>query len=241
VASKRLFSILGLSILGACSSGPVVVQVEEVPTTVERPNYVSGEWMGLRDGVVVVQRRKQLSEELRKLQNEVFGLEDEIYGSRAYGSPGLYGVLKKCRNFLADKRIGGSGKLNPMEAVERPTEQEKDFKFGIDDKGNLLAVDEEVLVDRISRFRGFRSVLTDRRSHFEQQIDICDQDYRTALVDHGMNPDDTMAKAGWVHIPQVGTRVWMATKTPTNDPEELLRRARLARAPDEVPVEVSRE
>jgi hypothetical protein len=177
--------------------------------------------------VVVVQRKQMLNEELRKLQNDVYGLEDEVYGNRKYGSPGLYGNLKACRQKLADKRLGGTGKLTRMEPIDRPTEKEKDFKVGIDEKGQLVAVSEEVLAERIERFKGYQKVLQDRRDQFEQAIDICDQDYKTALVNNGMNPADTKAEGEWVMDAQKGYRVWRAKRAPTDDPEELARRKAL--------------
>jgi len=68
-----------------------------------------------------------ISEEMIVLQNEVHTLEDRVYGNPAFGSPGLYGVLKDCRETLVDKVHGGDGRFTWIETIERVIANEKDI------------------------------------------------------------------------------------------------------------------
>lgn len=172
---SRMFSVLfcgALLFLGACSHNPN--KAKNVDTKMEKTDEVRrDEKVGVKDGNMVVQKKVLMSEELRRLQNEVFELEDRVYGNRKYGSLGLYGVLKECRKDLSDKKNGGNGKLIWTEPIDRVTDKEDEFKIGIDEKDKIVAVSEEFLTDRIERFRGYKNILQKREDEYQEKIDIC--------------------------------------------------------------------
>ena len=56
----------------------------------------------------------------------------------------------------------------------------------------------------------------------EDELEVCENDYNVALVNYGLNPADTKAQGEWVT--KNGTRVWVAKKKTSDDPEELARR-----------------
>jgi hypothetical protein len=162
---------LALALVG-CAGSPH--RAEKVKTDLDKVEAVNGDTVvGVKDGNMVVQRKVMMSEELRRLQNEVYGLEDKVYGNRQYGSLGLYGVLKQCRLELADKKNGGDGKMVWTEPIERVTEKEEALKIGYDEKEKLVGVSEEFLKDRIERFRQHRNVLEKRQDEYEEKISIC--------------------------------------------------------------------
>ncbi len=163
----------GLSgLVAGCSSNPH--KAEKIETKIEKSDQISGDTkLGVKDGNMVVQRKVMMNEELRTLQNDVYELEDRVYGNRKYGSLGLYGVLRDCRTQLADKDNGGSGKLQWTEPVDRVTDKEDDFKIGLDEKEKLVGVSEEMLKDRIERFRNYKSVLQKRQDEYEEKVSIC--------------------------------------------------------------------
>ena len=86
----------------ACASNPN--KAKEIETKMERPEQISGDTaLGVnKDGNMIVQKKVMMNEELRKLQYEVYELEDRVYGNRKYGSLGLYGVLRDCKLQLSD-------------------------------------------------------------------------------------------------------------------------------------------
>ncbi len=171
-----LMLALGLLVsLTGCSSNPH--KAEEIETKIENKGQLSGDTqLGVKDGNMVVQRKVLMSEELRRLQNEVFELEDRVYGSRKYGSKGLYGVLKDCRADLSSKALGGNGKLTFTEPIDRVTDKEEEFKIGLDEKQELVGVSEEFLKDRIERFKKYKVVLQKRQDEYEEKVDICKND-----------------------------------------------------------------
>jgi hypothetical protein len=115
---------------------------------------------------------------MRRLQYEVFELEDRVYGNRKYGSQGLYGVLKSCRSELSDPKHGGDGKLMWTEPIDRVTDKEDEFNIGLDEKAKLVGVSEEYLKDRITRFRDYRNVLHKRQDEYEDKVAICKAELR---------------------------------------------------------------
>lgn len=174
ISSKILLIPVAVIAVGltACSSNPH--KAEKIETEMEKNQSVSGDTsVGIKDGNMVVQKKVMMNEELRRIQNDVHELEDRVYGNRNYGSLGLYGVLKKCKADMADKKNGGEGKLIWTEPMDRVTDKEDEFKIGLDEKDKLVGVSEEFLKDRIVRFRGYRGVLEKRQDEYEEKLSIC--------------------------------------------------------------------
>ncbi len=175
----RILSLTLLSVvsLAGCKSNPN--KAEKIDTKLDRAQGVSaGENIGVKDGNMVVQKKVAMNEELRKLQYEVFEMEDRVYGNRKYGSKGLYGALKSCREELVSKKYGGTGKLMWTEPADRITDKEDEFNIGLDEKEKIVGVSEEFLKDRISRFVGYRQTLTKRQDEYEEKLEICDADLK---------------------------------------------------------------
>ncbi len=213
-----IFAVIGL---GACASKH---KAEERDTRLDRSQSVNGNTVGLdKDGKVLVQTKVHLAESLRTLEKDVYALENDVYGNERYGTRGIHGVLKDCEKKLADPRIGGSGKLKPIEAPDRVTAKEDDLKFVIDENGQLVGITEEKLRDRIERFRGYKKVLASRKAELSTDIEICEQKHKEALIARGLSPEDGEAKGEWVTGPQ-GYKVWRAKKKATENPEELAKR-----------------
>lgn len=179
---KIAFLLLSVMVflLGACSSPH---KAKKLDTEFERSQNVQGEEVGIKDGKLVVQRKIELAERLRRLQNDVYELEDRVYGNRKFGSKGLYGVLKDCKIKTASRELGGDGKLRWMEKIERVTDIEDDFELGIDEKDQLVAVKEEFLKDRIKRFKKHRKTLQSRQDEYEENLDICKADLASKQYD----------------------------------------------------------
>lgn len=156
----------------ACTTNPN--KAKDIETKLENTSAINGETtLGVKDGYMVVQKKVLMNEELRKLQYEVYELEDRVYGNRKYGSLGLYGVLRDCKLQLSDTKNGGDGKLKWTEPIDRVTDKEEEFKIGIDEEKKLVGVSEEFLADRIKRFKSYQSVLNKREDEYEEKVAIC--------------------------------------------------------------------
>jgi hypothetical protein len=176
MAKLRVLFLTGLmsslAIVG-CRSNPH--KAEKIKTDMEKSSDVGGgEKVGVKNGDMIVQKKVQMNEELRRLQYEVFELEDRVYGNRKYGSKGLYGALKQCREESVSKKYGGDGKLMWTEPVDRVTDKEDDFNIGIDEKDKIVGVSEEFLKDRIARFKKYKTTLEKRQDEYEEKLEICD-------------------------------------------------------------------
>ncbi len=184
---KKILVLTSLAIaLLACSSNPH--KAEKIETNMEKRQEISGDTaLGVKDGNMVVQRKVEMAEELRKLQIEVYSLEDRVYGNRNYGSLGLYGVLRQCRADLADKKNGGDGKLVWTEPIDRVTSKEEDFTIGVDEKDNIVGVKEEFLKDRIQRFRTYRNTLEKRQDEYEDKVAICKAELKSRKFEAAKN------------------------------------------------------
>lgn len=173
----RWLALSATSLLLACAHNPN--KAEKIDTQLEREQDLVGEKVGVKDGNVVVQKKVEMAEELRRLQYEVYSLEDRVYGNRKYGSKGLYGALKSCRAKVSSKDVGGDGKLQWTEPMERVTDKEDEFKFGIDEKDKIVGVSEEFINDRLTRFRGYKSTLQKRQDEYEDKLEICEAALRS--------------------------------------------------------------
>ncbi|MCJ8275247.1 MAG: hypothetical protein HRT44_05360 [Bdellovibrionales bacterium] len=156
-----------------CSTNPH--KAEEIDTSMEKEKALNDEQsIGVKEGNLVYQKKVDMAEELRRLQINVYSLEDRVYGNRKYGSSGLYGVLKKCRSEVVSPENGGDGKLMWTEPMDRVTDKEDEFKIGYNDKDQIVGVSQEFLKDRIARFKKYKNVLQKREDEYKDKVDICE-------------------------------------------------------------------
>jgi hypothetical protein len=181
---KHKIFIVSLALIGlaGCKSNPN--KAEPIETNLERPNTVTGgEKVGLKNGEMVVLDKVQIAEKLRDVQNQVYALEDRVYGMRKFGSLGLYGELKACRRKLASRQLGGTGSMVWTEPLDRITDKEDDLKIGLDEQKDLVGVSQEYLRDRLSRFQGYKMILQKRNDEFEEKIEECKTDVANKKMD----------------------------------------------------------
>ena len=155
-------------------------KAEKLDTTLKKEQDLgANEKIGVKNGNMIVQKKVQMNEELRRLQYEVYELEDRVFGNRKYGGKGLYGALKGCREESVSKKLGGDGKLVWTEPADRVTDREDEFNVGLDEKDKIVAISEEFLRDRLSRFQKYRQILLKRQDEYEEKLEICDADLKS--------------------------------------------------------------
>jgi hypothetical protein len=168
--------------LGACASNPN--KAENISTNMRHDEVVSGDLhIGIKNGDLVAQRKVVIAEDLRDLQIAVYEMEDHVYGNEKYGNRGIYGVLKDCRKDLSNKANGGDGHLTFIEPIDRVAEQDNELNIGLDERDKLIGVTEEYLKDRISRFRGYKKLLSKRQDDLQQKLDVCDAELKSRQYD----------------------------------------------------------
>jgi len=175
----KVFGLVAISslVVTACSHNPN--KAEKVDTTLKNQSSLSpDESVGVKNGDMVVQKKVAMNDELRRLQYEVYELEDRIYGNKKYGSKGLYGALKDCKAESVSKKYGGNGKLTFTEPIDRVTEKEDEWNVGIDEHDKIVGVSEEFLKDRLARFQKYRQTYLKRQGEYEEKLEICDADLK---------------------------------------------------------------
>lgn len=188
-----VLSVFLLSFVG-CKSNPN--KAEKIDTTMQQSERVSGsQAVGVKKDEMVVMDKVQMSEKLRDLQNKVYSLEDQVYGTRKLGSLGLYGELKSCQRKLASRQFGGSGTMVWSEPLDRVTDKEDELKMGLDEKKNLVGVSEEFLIARVQRFTGYKTILQKRADDFQDRIETCKSQLATKEMDSSQ-PTKVMVEQG---------------------------------------------
>lgn len=214
------FFVMLLALLAGCSSAKVTDKLEEEYKT---QTGTDGEKVGLKNDKIMIQKRVYLEEQLAVLNSEVEDLQHTIYGKSKTDPGGVWDALNRCRKRLADPRVGGDGNPPAMEKWEQVAKLESQYEHTVRDDKNVIAVTEEALNDRIARLSKAKNILNTKYDSFKDKLDTCEHKYQTALVQHGLNPNDTEASGEWVQGPN-GYKVWRMKRGATKDPEELMRR-----------------
>jgi hypothetical protein len=164
---KILLFIFAAGLLNSCANRNKADVIE----TNDRP-------VGVRDNQFVVQDKKNLSEALRSLREEVRELEDRVYGTRQYKTYGLWGKLRDCRSQMTEDQ---KSKFD-VGPVERPSDKEyilnwkdnSDAKAGVDSKtGQLIAFSEADLDDTIQRLNKIKSKLEEKEDEISEKLSRC--------------------------------------------------------------------
>lgn len=158
---RYLILLLALS---ACASNPN--KAEKLDTSISHSRDVSsGQVLGVKNGNMVVQKKVLMNEELRRIQIESYDLESTVYGGNKYwGRRGLYGVLEECYLKLE----------KPMAERREYVIPDEDYtQVGLDDGNSIIGVEEEYLKDRITRFKTYKKVLSDREYEYGTKIKQC--------------------------------------------------------------------
>ena len=218
---RNFLFILGIAaVVVGCASGPKTA--DKFDEDLNTATSDGKEKVGIVDGKVVIQKRQYLDEQLAKFRRDTDDLQNDIFGESVKYPGGLWFGLKDCRQRLSDPRIGGNGIPEPMERWERVMDREMLTEYKVKGK-EVIVVKQENLDDRINAYKKGKRILESQYQGFKRKLNICEQKYRTALVQHGLNPDDTKASGQWVEGPN-GYKVWKMVNPATKDPEELMRR-----------------
>lgn len=227
---KRFVTVgisVSLFLVCACSSKEKVdvstAQPEKFDKALNSTTGDTNEKVGVKNDTVRVQKIVYLEEQLAKTQGEITDLENAIYGQSKTYPGGMYLSLKQCRSKLSDKRLGGNGVSEPMEKWQKISQKDPDYNYRVDHNNNVVAVAEEDLSTRIGNLRKLQGMLNDSYDAFREKVDNCNERYKTALIDHGMNPADAEAQGEWVDGPS-GYKVWKMRRPASVDPEELMKR-----------------
>lgn len=164
--------LIGLTmVVTGCKSNPNKAEV--LTTKTDKEDVVaSGERVGIdKSGDMVYQKKVMIADEVRKLQDDVYDLEDKVYGTRRYGTKGLYGKYADC---LRQAKPEIKTTLPKIDKLDRWSDKDEDIKVGIDpDKDKLAAITEEKLKDRLAKFQEYRRILQQKQDEYSDNLQTC--------------------------------------------------------------------
>jgi hypothetical protein len=170
--SLVLFAAVGL--MSACASNPN--KAEKIETKIENTEEIgAGRSLGVNQNKeMITQKKVKLSEYLRTLQYEVYGLEKTIYGDDETGNKGKWGVLEDCRMTLNSAQMDGNGTYFKMPEKARLTVGDGMVqKIGLDENNQLVGISEDYLKNRIQKFENFKTTYESRKDWYDTQLKIC--------------------------------------------------------------------
>lgn len=169
--SQIVIMIIAALIVMTCVSCANPHKAEYIDTTIEQKSKVSfDQYIGVKDGNMIVQKKVLMSEELRLLQNSTHELEAKVYGGpRYFDNNGLHGVLRQCYFKTAET----DGQIKLPEKREYVIPEMEYTSMGLDEQDKIVGLSEEYLKDRIKRFLSYKKILTEREQEYEDKISIC--------------------------------------------------------------------
>ena len=209
----------GLIILMAtthCSHDEHVPQ--EIDDKIEKKGETSNGDIGInKDGQVIIQTETDAAAKLKIEQFKNQNLEDQL------GQAHL--KLKRCREDLADPRLGGDGSVTDLPEIDglKSTSEAKE-EFGLDEKGNLKFVKREFYLERLKREVKYQKSLSQMLKVVQKNSVKCERTMAKVRVQHGL---PAKRYKGEGHFDANGK--WIQTKKHEHSLDDAFERAAMER------------
>lgn len=165
------------ALLASCSSKDkkdADIKAQELDTSLEKTEVLNQkEALGVnKDEEVIVQKKTKLADYLKDVSYQVRKKQDELYGSRRFNTRGLYGRYEEC---MASKKQ--KPKLaRQMVLKDQELGQVNADKFGYDEKGQLVALEEQKLRDKIRDMEDKKNRLFAQEEELLAEIKTCESE-----------------------------------------------------------------
>lgn len=175
---KKLIFAFCLVVLGVgCSSKSkkdADIKAQEISTNVDKGEKITEkETVGVnKDEEVIVQKKTKLTDYLKDIAFQVRKKQDELYGSRRFNTRGLYSryetcmAAKKQKPKVARQMVLKDDELGQIEAD----------KFGYDEKGEMVALQEQKLRDKIRDMEDKKNRLYAQEEELTAELTSCEGD-----------------------------------------------------------------
>lgn len=177
----KILLVLSLFAVVSCSSKSkkdADIKDQDIKTAQDKGEMISGgTTLGVNeDKELMVQDKVQLNEHLRQLGAAIKSKQDELYGSKRFSTRGLYGKLEKCVAKANKKNKGAATTLAAREIIVPDQElgQIEAGKFGYDEKGNLVALDDAKLRDKIRDLEDKKRRLYQKEEELLAEMNRCE-------------------------------------------------------------------
>jgi hypothetical protein len=165
---NKILVIGFLFLLGACASNP---KLEKIDTKLNESQSAGGLTVGISaDDRLMYQKKTDIVNEMVRVEDEVRALSDKVYGTPEYESKGLFGKALDCRKKKALK----TGALDDI-PNHTPVIEADQVKVGQEEHSKkLIALTQENLQVRLTRFQDYKKTLYSRQEELEKYIDQCE-------------------------------------------------------------------
>jgi hypothetical protein len=222
-----LILFLTMCICLGCASTPANISLTDDTQKYDKKlnfNSAQGEEVLVRGKDIVFQHRQFLETRLHHLESVASDLQDATYGRTQQEPTGLWLQLRDCTVRLSDARIGWAGGIIPQEKWENVMDRDGDYKYVVDKHDSIIAVSEEQVDARLTRFLKHVQVLSERYTELSTKLTSCETKYRAALISKGIDPESAKSQGEWVDRGK-GYLEWHLTRSSTNNPSEMMKRS----------------
>ncbi len=168
-----VFSLVGF--LFSCSSKSkkeADIKAQDISSKIERIEPLNqNENLGVNENEeVVVQKKTNLVEYLKNISYQVRRKQDELYGSRRFNTRGLFGRYEECLS----RRKQKPKVARQMVLKDEELGQIEADKFGYDEKGQMVALEEKKLRDKIRDMEDKKNRLYAQEEDLLAEINNCE-------------------------------------------------------------------
>ncbi len=208
---RALFPLLCLAVIAAGCSSKKLKPVDE---DIDVKAKMGDKEIGINeDDDAVIQEAVAVEDELRKLTWYNYETERKLKSERE--------DLIRCRTDLADPRLSGNKKLEPIPELEISEDLSKvQQKLGITKSGRIKVVKKEFLTDRMEKETRYKESLENLLKVLSQHRKDCERDLGYVRVQHGL-PSERYAAQGY-HGPQGNFIVTRAAERNLDDAFRIL-------------------
>jgi hypothetical protein len=181
----KILLVLSLFAVVSCSSKSkkdADIKDQDVKTAQDKGEMISGgTTIGVNDDKeIMVQDKVDLTEHMRQLGAAIKSKQDDLYGSKRFSTRGLYGKLEKCVAQVNKKSKGGDGASHCTLAAREIVVPDQELgqieagKFGYDEKGRLVALDDAKLRDKIRDLEDKKRKLYQKEEELLAEMNRCE-------------------------------------------------------------------
>jgi hypothetical protein len=183
---RVLFAVCALLLITGCASK----KLKQIDEEIDVKATMGSKEIGLNDSEeAVIQESVAVEDELRKLTWQNYETERKLKSERE--------ELIRCRTDLADPRLGGNKKLEPIPELELSKDLSKiQAQLGITKNGRIKVVKKEYLKDRMEKEERYRDSLDSLLNVISAQRVNCERDLGYVRVQHGL-PSDRYPAQGY--------------------------------------------
>ena len=181
--------LIGLSLI-LIASGCASKKLKNIDEQIDVKGKMGDKEIGLnKDDEAVIQEAVAVEDELRKVNWENYETERKLNSERD--------LLIRCRTDLADPRLSGNKKLEPIPELEISKDLSKvKQELGITENGRIKVIKKEFLVDRMEKETRYKESLNNLLNVVSKNRAECDRELGYIRVQHGL-PSERYPSLGY--------------------------------------------